>query len=123
MVGAGQKYGHFMKDLDLTDTKKTGGWSDMHDKRRGKIHSPWVIMVEDGYKQLMVPGIIKWWATKAKISIPDSDVWFYDDRNNNVMNFEGSGYNANQISCGARDEMRPVGYCGATTKEIAKNAG
>eukprot|EP00928_Gymnodinium_smaydae_P007878 TRINITY_DN12817_c0_g1_i1.p1 TRINITY_DN12817_c0_g1~~TRINITY_DN12817_c0_g1_i1.p1 ORF type:complete len:482 (+),score=116.59 TRINITY_DN12817_c0_g1_i1:205-1650(+) len=85
----------------------------------GRIHSPFVVKHGDTKKQWGVEGILEWYASKG-IQIPRNRVWFFDDRADNVLFFNGTGMNSRQISCGSRDfgGASKVGYCGARPEEI-----
>ena len=87
--------------------------------------SPLVVCQPDGKKQDAVKSIVDWYATVAKIVIAPSDVYFFDDRADNVKPFAGTGFNAHQISCASRDasKLGQVGLCGATVDEITRAKG
>ena len=70
---------------------------------------------EDGSKHLAAEGIISW-LKQQHIDIAWSQVWHFDDREDNVVPFRGTGMNARQISCGTRDPKLSVGLCGATNQ-------
>jgi len=89
------------------------------------VTSPLVTGCADGKKQTAVPAIIQWYTSNVGAQIADSDVHFFDDRESNIQGFQGSSYNARQISCATRDHNRgdAVGLCGATVDEIISVAG
>lgn len=86
--------------------------------------TPLVTSCADGQKQHAVPGIIAWYQARGA-SISSGEVHFFDDRSSNVNPFQGTGYNARQISCQTRDagQGNAIGLCGATTSEIVPEAG
>jgi hypothetical protein len=79
----------------------------------------------DGYKQTGVPSIIRYYEQTAGASIAPQDVHFFDDRSVNIQSFQGTGYNARQISCSTRDSGYggAIGLCGAMLNEIVPTAG
>eukprot|EP00418_Pyrodinium_bahamense_P089075 CAMPEP_0179040316 /NCGR_PEP_ID=MMETSP0796-20121207/15585_1 /TAXON_ID=73915 /ORGANISM="Pyrodinium bahamense, Strain pbaha01" /LENGTH=263 /DNA_ID=CAMNT_0020736659 /DNA_START=18 /DNA_END=809 /DNA_ORIENTATION=+ len=95
----------------------TTDWSAPH-----PVTSPLVQSCPDTTKQNSVPGIIAWYA-KAGVTIASSDVYFFDDRADNVQAFQGHPYNARQISCASRDLNGLIGMCGATLSEIVLERG
>lgn len=91
----------------------------------GEVVSPLVLGWPDGLKQNAVGGIVEWYA-KLGINIPAAKVYFFGDRTENIPPFQGTGYNAREISCQSRDYSIGngiVGLCGATTAEIQKFSG
>ena len=83
----------------------------------GEVVSPLVLGWPDGLKQNAVGGIVDWYA-KLGINIPAAKVYFFGDRTENIPPFQGTGYNAREISCQSRDYSIGngiVGLCGATT--------
>jgi len=62
------------------------------------------------------------------VTIPDENVYFFDDACVNVAGFQGSKYRARQISCGKRQCWKEpktgfavdnnLGVCGATSNEV-----
>lgn len=91
---------------------------------RGAVVSPNVIGAPDGLKQEAVKGIVAWYQQQG-IDIPASRVWMFDDKADNIAPFEGTGFNAKQISCASRDRTMGgrVGYCGATVAEVTPETG
>ena len=87
--------------------------------------TPFALGVQDGTKQTKIPGIINWYKKNKGINILDKNVYFFDDRKNNINGFEGTNYNAKQISCGSRDSQLggSVGLCGAKESEIIRKQG
>jgi len=49
-------------------------------------------------------------------------VWHFDDRADNALYFEGTDFNAHQISCKSRDRGM-IGSCGATKDEFVLKKG
>jgi hypothetical protein len=89
----------------------------------GKVTSPLVTSYPERHKQVAVAGILNWYAEQG-ITIADGDVHFFDDRPDNIGPFNGTGFNARQISCATRDPNKPViGLCGATPEEIVAEKG
>jgi len=87
--------------------------------------SPYVVMAPDEEKQLYVAKIREWYLRQG-IGIMTQNVFFFDDRANNVLPFKGTGLNARQISCASRDMTiagGAVGLCGATLDEIVRQPG
>eukprot|EP00927_Polykrikos_kofoidii_P023937 TRINITY_DN21874_c0_g1_i1.p1 TRINITY_DN21874_c0_g1~~TRINITY_DN21874_c0_g1_i1.p1 ORF type:complete len:485 (+),score=61.33 TRINITY_DN21874_c0_g1_i1:67-1455(+) len=97
-------------------------WSHGGFSRQGprNIHSPLVIGQPERFKQWSMESILGWYASKD-VHILRERVYFFDDRADNVENFEGTGANARQISCDSREKR--VGFCGARSNEIALPLG
>lgn len=87
------------------------------------VTSPLVTSCADGQKQHAVPGIIQWYKQSMGAQIADGDVYFFDDRSDNIEPFRSLGYNARQISCATRDRGGSIGYCGAELSEITATLG
>lgn len=85
------------------------------------VDSPFVMFSPRGHKQDAVPGIIEWYRKQMGLTIPDNEVFFFDDRRDNVNGFLDSTYNARQISCLNRD--RELGLCGAALDEVTRLYG
>eukprot|EP00913_Durusdinium_trenchii_P022081 g20749.t1 len=54
------------------------------------------------------------------------NTYFFDDKDENIHPFRGTGMNARQISCNSRDAALgwgAVGFCGATRDEIKQEKG
>lgn len=82
----------------------------------GQVVSPLVLAWPDGLKQDAVGGIVAWYA-QLGINIPAEKVYFFGDNTGNIPPFQGSGYNAREISCQSRDYSVGngiIGLCGAT---------
>lgn len=81
----------------------------------------------DGYKQTGVPSIIQYYEQTAGATIAPKDVHFFDDRTVNIESFQGTEYNARQISCQTRDwddgYGGAIGLCGAELSEIVETTG
>ena len=87
-----------------------------HWSASGQVVSPLVLGWPDGQKQNAVTGILNWYA-QVGINIPKRKVYFFGDRTENIPPFQGTGYNAREISCQSRDYSIGngiVGLCGAT---------
>jgi len=86
-----------------------------------KATSSLVFFTNDGHKQEAVKSIVQWFLDSHNKLILPYHVHFFDDRDDNVAPFSGTGYNAHQISCAGRDEkIRNIGKCGATQWEIVE---
>ena len=83
--------------------------------------APLIIGAPDGHKQEFVPGIVNWYQDHYGVSLEKRNVFFFDDRADNVQGFRGSGYNAQQISCASRDGI--LGLCGAEPHELTADIG
>jgi len=83
--------------------------------------SPLVLHAPDRRKQWAVEGILAWYWSKS-VKIPRERVWHFDDRADNALYFEGTDFNAHQISCKSRDRGM-IGSCGATKDEFVLNKG
>jgi len=102
--------------------------SDWHDNYPGDpIATSLVLGWPDGQKQIAVKSIVEWFITAKNMYVPNEMVHFFDDRVSNISPFEGTGYNAHQISCDSRDEspgiQGAVGLCGAQLTEIVDTIG
>lgn len=77
-----------------------------------------------------VPLIVSYYAQTAKVTIPDDQVFFFDDIEDNVRSWGAAGvkYNAHQISCDSRapdpvtGKKYELGKCGATVAEMGQLA-
>mmetsp|Transcript_89826 Transcript_89826/g.209230 ORF Transcript_89826/g.209230 Transcript_89826/m.209230 type:complete len:253 (-) Transcript_89826:51-809(-) len=86
------------------------------------VTSPLVTSCPDTTKQTVVPGLLDWYKGVG-VEIDPAAVHFFDDRADNVRAFQGTPYNARQISCATRDLGGVVGKCGATLAEIVLELG
>ena len=68
-----------------------------------------VLHAPDGWKQESVWPILSYFTSRVGVTVPDEDVYFFDDRSSNVLGFRGTAWNARQVSCMSRDG--PVGLC------------
>merc|ERR1712048_530628 len=85
------------------------------------IDSPLVLGC--GNKPPCVQGVVSWYERHGA-PISKQDVYFFDDREDNVEAVGGAGYNALEISCATRDGWKEqIGGCGATLVEIKKEDG
>lgn len=90
------------------------------------VTSPLVVGCADGSKQYAVESMIQWFRHEKNVDLLESNVWFFDDRKDNVEPFSATKINARQISCGSRDtggRFDKIGRCGATTSEIVQDKG
>jgi hypothetical protein len=83
---------------------------------------PLMTQCPDGHKQEAVPHILQYYRDAAGVNITDEQVFFFDDRKENIDSFRDTKYNAKQISCESRDDGG-IGLCGATVDEIARFSG
>ena len=125
--GPGSKERDYILNNVLGGSARVGGASEWDDdgEQGGKVTSPLVTRQRDGQKQDAAKAIVEWYASSAKITFDPSNVYFFDDRADNVSPFAGSGFNAHQVSCATRDssKMGLVGLCGATASEIVRKSG
>lgn len=88
---------------------------------REPVTSALVVGALDGQKQDTVRSIVNWYRDHRSVSLAPDQVHFFDDRSDNVLPFEGTGFNARQVSCASRDTV--IGMCGATPDEIVRERG
>ena len=103
--------------IQLNASQRLGG--GFMDHCLSPVTSPLVMGCPDERKQETVADVVAWYGDQG-VAIAPGDVWFFDDRDENVAPFEGTGFNARQASCGLRDGDR--GLCGATLAEVANLA-
>lgn len=119
------------EQLNISGKLLSAEWSgpsrDKDDRKSCKdwpVDSPLVAGCADGTKQFAVQGIVNWLNDSFDIDIAKADVWFFDDRQDNVEAFNGTGINARQISCTSRNPgYTKIGFCGAKTSEIVRELG
>merc|ERR1712196_35978 len=87
----------------------------------GNVTSSIVVKAQDGKKQNYVLDILRWFESELNINVKKQDVYFFDDREDNVKPFNGTGMNAQQISCNSRDGE--IGACGGLVKEVTQKQG
>jgi len=75
----------------------------------------------DGRKQETVRGVVNWFRTQRSVILLDNKVHFFDDKDDNISPFAGTGFNAKQVSCASRDNI--IGLCGATPDEVVAVTG
>lgn len=104
----------------LTTSKWTSGCN-------GKGKSP--LVSSCSHKPNAIPGIKKYYEDSEGIRIADSDVHFFDDQSYQIVEFEGTGYNAKQVSC-AETGGTAGGYdagesnkCGVSLAEVNDSPG
>jgi hypothetical protein len=92
---------------------------------REVVKSPLVLSALDTHKQDSVRDIIVWFKSAHSITFNNEDVYFFDDRPDNVKPFEGTGFNAHQVSCGSRDHTMSnvTGDCGGRLAEVVQEKG
>lgn len=86
-----------------------------------RVASTLVVNAPDGLKQDSVREIVNWLRTDRKVHIDHKHVHFFDDNDVNAPAFDGTGFNARQVSCGTRSGT--VGQCGARIGEIIAERG
>lgn len=93
---------------------------------RDNVQSSLVVGAIDGRKQESVRDIVSWFKSHRGIEIKDKRVHFFDDRDNNVPPFKGTGFNARQVSCASRGPAPAesvIGFCGGVPEEVVEDAG
>jgi len=110
----------------LMSAKWSGPSRDRDDRKNCEnwpVESAMVAGCVDGTKQFAAQGIVNWLKTR-RLNIPKKNVWFFDDRPDNVQGFIGTGMNARQISCASRNPgYETIGFCGAEKSEIVPEVG
>lgn len=122
---------HILEFIGGTGRTYTKFWQDIKFQPQTEIQSSLVIQAKDGNKQDTVKKMVQWWRNVRKIDIDDGDVYFFDDMAENVKPFEGTGFNAFQVSCAVRGpaEALPgaydgkIGGCGGTFTEVQEKKG
>jgi hypothetical protein len=90
---------------------------------------PAIVGVSDGMKEQCVKVLVDYFRQTGmghafNPDLADEEVYFFDDKTENVQPFKNTFYNAHQVSCGDRDEDNSaIGLCGAKTKEIVNTKG
>jgi len=111
-----------LKHINSSQRLANDDWSHPHSETY-RVTSPLVIQCREGHKQRAVRGIVDWYM-QSNIEIRSKDVYFFDDRQDNILPFKGSGFNARQVSCQTRDPaVAGSGLCGATPGEIVPTTG
>lgn len=123
---------HILEFIGGTGRTRTDYWQDIKFQPDTEIHSSLVIQAKDGNKQDSVRKMVQWWKSAPRnIDIKDGDVYFFDDMAENVKPFEGTGFNAFQVSCAVRGpaEVLPgaydgkIGGCGGAFSELQDKKG
>jgi len=122
---------HIMEYIGGTARTRSLIWQDIKFQPQTDIQSSLVVQAKDGNKQDSVRKMLQWWHTVQKIDIDDEDVYFFDDMAENVKPFEGTGFNAFQVSCAIRGpaEALPgaydgkIGGCGGALTELTEKKG
>ncbi|CAK9003554.1 unnamed protein product [Durusdinium trenchii] len=83
--------------------------------------APFVVWCAEGQKNLCVKKIVEWYRSERNVSISDEDVYFFDDKEDNISPFVQTNYNAFQVSCGSRNGSR--GLCGGRVAEVWDTKG
>jgi len=105
----------------LSESFVDASWS--HEGCKGLPISPFLFDCKDGEKQLAIPGIVEWYYRALGVRISKSDIYFFDDKLSNVLNFMNSGYNAKQVACEQRDWAGAIGLCGAQPADVVPLEG
>lgn len=115
-----------LEKLGGTAKTRTDWWQNIGFKHRVKAGSSLTVQVSDTFKQDEAASILDWWHRDQKINLDRENVYFFDDRADNVQAFQGTGMNAQQISCQSRGPSEwhgmpdnQVGGCGGLAKEVA----
>jgi len=82
---------------------------------------PFVVWCGEGVKHRCVRNIVAWYRTERNVSILYEDVYFFDDKEDNIRPFAGSKFNALQVSCNTRNGSR--GLCGGLASEVSPVKG
>jgi len=117
---------HVLEYIGGTARTGTRYWQDIKFQPQTDIQSSLVIQAKDGNKQDSVKKMVQWWRNVKKIDVADEDVYFFDDMAENVKPFEGTGFNAFQISCAVRGPAEAIpgaydgkiGGCGGAFTEL-----
>ena len=97
-------------------------WNEASDVlHSGGRLAPLLLHAKDGQKQSYVHKIVEWYFYHVGVQVAKHRVFFFDDRESNVLGFAGTGYNARQISCLSRDGA--VGFCGGRINEVVAEVG
>jgi len=137
IVTAGQASGpgsderaEILRRLGGTKHTRSDWWQDVAFNPDAEVRSSLVLQAKDGMKQEAVKSMLRWWKSDQHIDFKPEDVHFFDDVRANVQPFEGTGFNARQISCGVRGVIEwggmfegQVGGCGATASEVVADKG
>lgn len=137
IVTAGQASGEgsperkqLLKYIGGTARTRSDFWQDIQFKPETEVHTSLVVQALDTRKQDSVRSMVNWWKNKQGIDIKDEDVYFFDDIKENVQPFEGTGFNAKQVSCAVRGPIEvpgaydgKVGGCGGAFTEVKKFKG
>lgn len=83
--------------------------------------APFVVWCGEGGKHRCVSKIVEWYSSQHNVSILDEDVYFFDDKEDNIRPFVGTDYNALQVSCESRNGSR--GLCGGLPSEVTPVRG
>ncbi|CAE7239779.1 Esyt3 [Symbiodinium natans] len=87
------------------------------------VTSPFVIGQPDGQKQFAVELVRQWYENTFGFSIEKQQVYFFDDRMDNIPPFKEQDLAAKQISCHSRDlsyANGTIGLCGALPEQIVQ---
>jgi hypothetical protein len=121
VVSHGTAGGQKMKEILLSEL--VAGYKTLPNRWSwpSNIDSPLVLGC--GHKPPCVQGVVNWYGHQG-VPISRQDVYFFDDRRDNVEAVGGAGFNSLQISCATRDGWEgKIGGCGATLAEIKKEYG
>jgi len=127
--GSGER-AEILRRLGGTKHTRSDWWQDVSFNPAAEVRSSLVLQAKDGMKQEAVKSMLKWWKSDQHVDIKYEDVHFFDDVRANVEGFQGTGFNARQISCDVRGVVEwdgmfdgQVGGCGATVPEVSPDKG
>jgi hypothetical protein len=119
--------------LGGADQTRTNWWQDIKFQNTAEVQTSLVVEAVDGKKQDSVRSMVNWWRSavtgRDALDLADESVWFFDDIHDNVAAFEGTGFNAIQVSCASRGPAEKGGFdgktggCGAQLDEIQPRTG
>jgi len=110
--------GVLMQMLGGAQATAEGTWSGWN-----SVESLLVVGAVDTQKQNAVKSLVDWMQSHHGIVIKYGHVHFFDDNVKNVPPFQGTGFNARQVSCKSRDEGGLIGVCGGLPEEIVDTPG
>jgi len=127
VISQGAASGAF-SDMRSEILKVLGGvqWtlSDVWSNPAPNVTSLLVCGAPDTKKQDTARQMVDWLNKEKAAAIRDEDVYFFDDNILNAPPFNGTGFNAHQVSCASRwVKGTGLGLCGATADEIVRKRG
>jgi hypothetical protein len=130
-IATGEGSDERMKILEAIggkDKTTTDWWQDVAFNPATEVKSSLVVQAKDGNKQDSVRSMVNWWKANG-LDLADENVWFFDDIAGNVQPFDGTGFNAIQVSCESRGPKEwggwdgKIGGCGGQLHEIEPKKG